>query len=173
MKPSLSRLAQCCVGTLIAASLALPVSAQEIISLVGLQLKYTTIKTGAPTSITEGDVPFAVDPVFFDCPGKKNSTCTVTIELETQFSNVSEGAVAGASITIDDSGDGIAPSNIIGMDSTSHSGMSNTRSYTWVAPNVPKGSYLIRSFLNVFDNSEAFASAGSFSRTLTVRVYKP
>lgn len=153
--------------------LASPATAQEVTSVGGLKLQYTEIKTGAPHTYAEGEFPYAVDPFIFDCPGAKGTTCTVEIRLDTLFSNVSEGAVAGAAIMFDNSAEGIAPSHMIGMDDTSTTGMSNSRSFTWVKRAVKKGVHRIHSYLMVSDGDADVGAAGSFTRTMTVHVYKP
>jgi hypothetical protein len=153
----------------------IPATAQEVISVEGLKLQYTNIKTGAPIAYGEGEYPWAVQPMLFDCPGRrrKQETCTVQIDLSTQFSGITEGAVAGAALMFDDSADGIMPSHIIGMDSTSHTGLSNTRTFTWFKARVPVGVHRIHAFLILADGLPQVSTAGSHSRVLKVHVYKP
>jgi hypothetical protein len=149
-------------------------SAQEVMSAGNLVLKATHIKTGAPISFGEGEFPEAVAPTILDCPGAKKSTCTLHIELVTQFSNITPGMVAGAALLINDVPTGVEPSNIVGFDSTSTGSASNTSTFTWVKEDLPKAWHKVQVFLflsNISGTEPGFA--GSFSRTLTIGVFKP
>jgi hypothetical protein len=82
--------------------------------------------------------------------------------------------VVVAGILLDGNDDGIYPSNVIGMDSTSVSGASNVRSFAWLVPRLSPGNHVVQVYFSLSPMVEGVqGTAGSFSRTLTIGVYKP
>jgi hypothetical protein len=142
---------------------AAAVNAQEV-SLEDLVLMRTSIKTGGSVFFSSTPVE-ALTPTTVTCPGG----CTLRIQLSSQFSSVPNGSVAAVSVVVDGSPIGVLPSNAIGFDSTSNSGASNVRTFTWVKQDVANGKHTVRVFLFL----AGAGTAGSFSRTLTVDAYKP
>lgn len=146
------------------------------ISLADLDLKKTYIKTGVPLEVWEGNPPEAVSPLYFFCPNRR-TTCTIHIELSVQFSTIPEGYVAGASVVIDDVDTDISPINTVGFDSTNNSPASNVSSFAWVKPGLTAGVHKLQVYLfltNIWNDwSGTQGMAGSYTRTLTVNVYKP
>ena len=141
-------------------------------SAENLSLQGTYIKTGGPLNLSDfsSGLQEAVPPTTIKCPKVNKTTCTVRIELSSEFSNVTPDTVAAAAVLVDDSPDGIAPSNVAGFDSTSTTGASNVRTFSWVKTGLNTGDHVIEMFL--FTSSvSGTGSAGSFMRTLTIQVY--
>src|SRR5262245_22537797 len=107
-----------------------------------------------------------LEPTTVQCRPRR--PCTLRIELSSQFSSVTVGSVAAAQVLVDDSPDGIEPANPVGLDSTSNTGASNARTFSWVKRDVGRGSHTIRVFFLVSPSG----TAGSFSRILTVDVLR-
>jgi hypothetical protein len=138
------------------------------VTLGPLTLLKTYIKTAGSVFFDRTAVP-ALTPLSVNCPVPAGLMCTVRIELASQFSTVPPDNVAAVYVRINGSGSGISPTPSIGFDSTSTSGASNVRTFSWVA-RVPPGDHMIELFLGLASPSEY--RAGSFSRTLTVSLYK-
>ena len=137
-------------------------NAQEVVA-ENLKLISTSIKT-AGSLIFSTTATEALTPTDVGCRG----SCTLRIELSSQFSNVPVGSVAGVQVLVDDSPTGINPITPVGFDSTSNTGASNVRTFSWMKRNVTNGRHTVR--VLYFTTA---GSAGSFSRTLTITIYKP
>jgi len=133
-----------------------------------LHLKKTLITTGGPLSFSTSPTE-AIDPTTVRCPSSARWQCTLRIELSSQFSTVPEGMVAAVSVLVDESPDQIEPANPVGFDSTSNSGASNVRTFSWVKRDLDPGSHTIRVFFFLAGTGDG--RAGSFSRILTVDAY--
>jgi hypothetical protein len=92
-------------------SLMTPSVAQESFwqSAQHLKLQYTNLKTGGPLDVHEGQCVPVVERMFFDCPGKRGSTCTVAVELSTTYHGITPGWAADLAVGIDGNSDDFGP----------------------------------------------------------------
>lgn len=159
------RLSGILVMAIVVTSFSAPTLKAQEASAENLISMSTSIKTAGPIGFSDTPTE-ALTPTTVTCPGG----CTLRIELSSQFSNVPIGSVAAVYVVVDDSPIDIYPTATIGFDSTSNSGASNVRTFAWMKKDLAHGKHTIRVFLFLAGTS---GSAGSFSRTLTVGVYKP
>jgi hypothetical protein len=130
-----------------------------------LRREDTVITTGGSLNFST-TLQEVLEPTTVHCRSRR--PCTLRLELSSQFSNVPVGSVAAVRLLMDDSPEGIEPANPAGLDSTSNSGASNVRTFSWVKRDVDRGSHTIRVFFFVSPSG----TAGSFSRILTVDVFR-
>jgi len=138
--------------------------AQET-SARNLILTKTYIKTGHPPSLTTTPVP-AVTQTIVRCPGP--GTCTIRVEVAAQFSSIIPPNVAAVVVLIDGSQTGVEPFATVGFDSTSTSGASNVRTFSWMKQGLTPGTHSIDVLMYVTGGT-----AESASCTVTFEVYKP
>ncbi|MGO8987412.1 MAG: hypothetical protein ACLQGU_06495 [bacterium] len=131
-----------------------------------LSLERTYIKT-TNTALYISPTPVdAFTPTIVRCPG--SGTCTIRVEVSTQFSGITPPEVAAVVILIDDSQTGVQPYAVLGFDSTSTGGASNVRTFSVMKERLSRGHHSVDVLFYVTGGS-----AASASRTLTIEIYKP
>lgn len=99
------------------------------------------------------------------CP--RYLTCTIRIELSTQFANIQYPDVAAAEVTVDKLQAGVLPNSTLGLDVENTTfGSSTARTFSWMKKDI-KGGHTVD--VNFFTNTGRAADAGT--RTLTIQVY--
>lgn len=140
-----------------------------------LKLQYTNIRTDGPLEVHEGECVPVVDRMWFDCPGTVGTTCTVTVDLSTQYLGLTPGWNAALSASIDGNKSVFHPVPDLAIASDiDRIWTANTVAVSLVATGVKKGNrfldvcfYLVNS-----DGTEpGFMHSGV--RKLQVTVYKP
>ena len=155
------RLAKVLFGLAVAAFLSAAADAQET-EASGSIVKIYIKTNSASLQISKGLVQ-AVTPTKVNCPSK----CNLVIRFDTQVSGLTPGDpnVVGVVVHVDGSVSQIAPNAVLGFDSTSTGGGSNTRSFTWLASKLEAGSHIVDVLLFVPEGS-----AGSANRTVSIYV---
>jgi hypothetical protein len=160
---------------------AVPVYAQanQAAFAGNLILKKTYIKTAGPVSLTRTEWVEAFTPTTVLCPGEVATTCTLRIELSAQFVAVPVGTAAAALVLVDSSDENIKPQAGAALEPGRFEGSGadfhSARTFTWMVPNVTAGRHrvTIAFILAVSDPAAPVDdSAQSFSRTVTISVYK-
>ena len=145
----------------LAVSLSAATCAQET-EASGTAVKTYVKTSSAPLSISTALIQ-AVTPTAVRCPAK----CALEIRFDTQLNALTPGDpnVVAVVVHVDGSVSNIAPNAVLGFDSTSVGGGSNTRSFTWLAAPLGAGKHIVDILLFVPEGS-----AASANRTLTVGV---
>jgi hypothetical protein len=131
--------------------------------MVSGRIEKTYIKTSsAPLEISPSLSP-ALTPTNVKC----QTSCALEIRLETQIDGLTppDPNVVAAVVRVDGSDVGVKPTSVLGLDSTSTGGGSNSRSFTWMATELGKGVHVVSVYLFT-----AEGSAASANRTLVINV---
>ena len=154
-------LAKTLLGFAVAGLLSIGTYAQET-EASGTAVK-TYVKTSSvPLQISHGSIQ-AMTPTTVHCPAK----CALEIRFDAQVNALTPGDpnVVAVVVQVDGSGSNVAPNAVLGFDSTSTGGGSNTRSFTWLASKLGVGRHIVDILLFVPEGS-----AASANRTLTIHV---
>jgi hypothetical protein len=154
-------LAKALFAVALAVSLSGAMYAQET-EASGTAVK-TYVKTSSASLQISTELIQAVTPTAVQCPAK----CALEIRFDTQLNALTPGQTNVVAVVghVDGSGSNISPNSVLGFDSTSTGGGSNTRSFTWLAAHIGAGRHIVEIFLYV-----TAGSAASANRTLTVHV---
>jgi hypothetical protein len=144
-------------------------------SAVNLTLKDTTIKT-EDTSLPLPSGAFPVTPgnafsqSTINCPGG-HRTCTVRVEISSQFGNLTAGDVVVIGVSIDGSQSDVKPSPTVAVHDTTSTGfLVGVRTFSWMKTGLSPGSHTIDVTFFATPSTGAFANAGF--RILTIQVYQ-
>jgi len=136
----------------------------EEVSVGNLRLERTFIKTenASPVLSTTPTAGFTQTKVNCSARG----ACTIRVEVSAQFSNIQDPNVAAIVLLIDDSQAGVQPFAVLGLDSTSTTGASNARTFSWMKTGLTRGEHTIDVSFFVTGGS-----AGLVGHTLTIQVF--
>jgi len=140
------------------------------VSATNLALQKTTLKT-VDTSLGLSTTPAnAFSQSTINCPGT-SGTCTVRVEVSSQFSDLTTGDVVVIGISVDGLQSGVKPSPTVTVhDTTSTGSAAGVRTFSWMKKGLGLGSHTVNAAFFVTPSNNAFANAGY--RTLTLQVYK-
>jgi hypothetical protein len=138
-------------------------TAQSTSALTLKRTKITTLDNGLSLSTTP---VLAFSQVTGRCPATA-VTCTIGVEISSQFFNLSGSNVAQIIIAIDGSGLGINPSSVVNVN-TNTGTLATTSTFTFMKTGLSPGPHTVDVS---FDTNAGTGTAGF--RTLTVQVFTP
>lgn len=132
---------------------------------MGLLYTYMATDGGALGLTTAYTAAFPVRMVT--CPVTLNS-CTVRIEVSSQFWSVPVGEVARMEVLVDGTAGGVMPASIVNVDSTTTGSWASVRTFSWMKKYLRPGNHFIKVNFEV-SNGAAFAGY----RTQTIELLTP
>lgn len=136
----------------------------EEVSAQNLRLEKTFIKTENTGLILSTSPVAGFTQTTVNCP--ERGTCTIRVELSTQFSGIQNPNVAAVTLLIDGAQTDVQPFAAVGLDSTSIGGGSNARTFSWMKTGLPRGPHTIDVFFFTTGGT-----AGVAGHILTVQVF--
>ena len=140
-----------------------------------LQLQYTMIRVGSPRDVTPDHCVPVGDRLWFDCPGRRGSTCTVVVTLSAPYQALTPGWNLGLFAAIDDERLAVRPVGALTVAYTAdHLAGDNAVTMTLAAPAVRRGVHrldLCWALYGIEATEPGFVTVQR--QTLKLEVYKP
>jgi hypothetical protein len=140
-----------------------------------LKLQYSILRTGSPLDLYEGQCLPVIDRLWFDCPGKRGSTCTVAVTLSLPYGGLTPGWNLALGASIDGHAWSVRPVGALTVAYTAdHLAGDNAATMTLVAPEVARGVHVLDVclYLAYIEATEP-GMVTAQRHTVKIEVYKP
>lgn len=108
-------------------------------------------------------------PTSLVCPANHSAGCTIKVEISNIIFSITPNSVAKYDVIISGSGQSVAPSQVVNMDSTNTGGLGSVRTMQFMKQGIPAGSTQTID-IGFFMGSQG-ATGNTGFRTMTIQLY--